>query len=118
AKFALLTTASPKGINRYSISLPPGGVFEEPSGDAYSEEASISDYFQPASKAFPEPPKPYAKGVIIHYKVSDLNVLLSGTPDREPWPSPFKTIGPVKFSVEPGADVNYFCDYHARMAFM
>jgi len=117
-QFALLIIASTKGINRYSISLPPGGVFEEPSGDDYSEEASITDYFQPPDKPFPDQPKTYPKDVKVHYKVSDLNVELSGTPDNEPWPGPFKTTGPIKFSVEPPQDVNYYCDYHARMAFM
>jgi hypothetical protein len=115
AQLATLTKAPPpKPLGRYALFLPPGGVFELPVADESSEEASVSDYFEP----FAPSPQNYAKHVRIHYTVSDLSIVLSGTADTGNWGGPFRTNGPITVSVDPLKGANFFCDYHPRLAFM
>lgn len=116
--YNMITAASPTGIDRYSVALPPGGIFELPPGDDYSETAVVTDYFiDPSMFVSSNDEKTYAKHVKIHYTVSDANGTLSGTPDTETWQSPGTIMGPFEFSVEPPKITNYFCDFHARQAF-
>jgi len=98
---------------RYALSLPPGGAFELPPGPNSTEEASISDHFDPLAPV----PKSYAKDVKIHYAVADLSVTLSGTPDMGPSLPQLSITGPISITLEPENGANHYCDYHARMAF-
>ena len=98
---------------RYALSLPSGGAFELPAGQYSAEEASISTYFDPLGPT----PLPYAKDIKVHYAVSDLSVVLSGTPDIGPVLPQVSLTGPISISLEPEAGANHFCDYHARLAF-
>jgi hypothetical protein len=98
---------------RYALSLPAGGAFELPPGKYPVEEASVSDYFDPVGPV----PAPYAKDVKIHYAVTDLNVIVSGTPDIGSLLPKQSIMGPISVTVEPETGANHFCDYHARLAF-
>jgi hypothetical protein len=112
----LITTTS--GQDRYAVILPYAllAAVEQPAGDDYVEEASISTDFVTPDQDFQEKPDQYTKIVKIHYKVSASDVTLSGTRDRGGDVSiPENT--PVTFSVDPPKDVNFFCDFHARQAF-
>jgi hypothetical protein len=116
--YSVITATSPKGIDRYSVTLPPGGVFELPAGVNYSEPAVVTNYFiDPSDFVSVSLEKPYAKDVKIHYTIDNANGTLLGTPDKKPWQSPGQIPGPFKFSVEPPKHANHFCDYHARLAF-
>ncbi len=98
---------------RYALSLPKGGAFELGTGQNSTEEASISEYFDPLGPA----PKPYAKDVKIHYTVSDLSLSLSGAPDIGPPFPQLSIMGPISVTLEPENGANFYCDYHARLAF-
>src|SRR5580765_3513039 len=96
--YSVITAASRQGINRYSVTLPPGGVFELPAGVEYSEPAVVTDYFiDPSAFVSVSLEKPYAKDIKIHYTVDDANGTLSGTPDNQPWQSPGSIAGPFQF---------------------
>src|SRR5450755_136918 len=114
ARLNLLTTHQANtDRERYALSLPAGGAFELPPVQYPTEEASISNYFNPLAPV----PKSYAKDVKVHYVVSELGVMLSGTPDiGSPLPQ-LSITGPISITLEPENGANHYCDYHARMAF-
>jgi hypothetical protein len=109
-------SSSVKG-HRFSIQMPPGGVFEMPPSTTTwetSEEASISPVFDPIAPNAVV----YSKDVKIHYSVAATSFTLSGTADTGGRPGPFKSNGNITVSEQPEAGANHFCDYHARLAFM
>lgn len=116
--FSPLMTSTP-GQVRYAVILPYAKLtaFEQPAGDDYVEEASISDDFVPPDQDFQEKPVQYTKGVRIHYTVSALDVTLLGKWDNGGGNITVQETAPVTFSVDPPKVVNYYCDFHARQAF-
>lgn len=117
--FRTLITASTPGQDRYAVILPYALLtsFEQPAGDDYVEEASISDDFVPPDQEFQEKPIRYTKGIRIHYKVSALDATLLGKLDKGRADVTIHETAPVIFSVDPPNIVNYFCDFHARQSF-
>jgi hypothetical protein len=109
-------SSSVKG-HRFSIQMPPGGVFERPPSTTNwetSEEASISPVFDPIAPNGVV----YSKDVKIHYSVTATSFTLSGTADTGSWPGPFISNGNITVSEQPETGANDFCDFHARLAFM
>lgn len=105
--------------DRYVVILPyaPMSSFERPSEDEFTENASITDFFRPPDQEFGEQEEGYAKGVKIHYKVSDLEATLTGRADGQAQDVTYSQTAPLKFLVDPVDKPNYFCDFHARQAF-
>jgi hypothetical protein len=117
--FSPLVTPATPALDRYTVILPYAQLtaFEQPAGDDYVEEASISNDFVAPDQEFQEKPDQYTKGVRIHYKVSALDVTLLGKLDSGGGNITIQEKAPVTFSVDPPKPVNYYCDFHARLAF-
>ena len=96
----------------------PLSSFEQPAGDDdYTENASITDFFREPDQEFGEDEKAYAKGIKIHYTVTNLKSTLFGRVDGAANDVTYSETAPLKFRVDPLDNPNYFCDFHARQAF-